>query len=292
MNWGGVWVALVTPFRLKKVDVSALEKLVIRLMEANVNGIVPCATTGEGSALTDEEFSQVIQTVLKCVNEKIPVVPGTGSNNTEHTIHRTKLAKKLGAQGALVVTPYYVKPPQEGLCKHYERIVEETDFSLMLYNVPGRTAVNMLPETVEKLSKDSRICAIKECASLPQVSELILRVGKKMSVLSGEDAVFLPFLSLGGHGIVSVVANLIPIEWVYLYEQFVKGNLNGAQQTFLKFASLVEVLFVESNPIPLKAAMARIGLIEEEVRLPLSNLSENNISVLERELAKHQLVKL
>lgn len=292
MNWQGVWVALVTPFKKDQVDVLCIERLTTRLIESGVSGICPCGTTGEGSSLTEAEFAKVVQAVLKTVDGKVPVVPGTGTNNTQKTIERTLQAKELGVQGALVVTPYYVKPTQEGLRRHYTAISEKVDLPLMLYNVPGRTAVNLLPETVEKLTQEANVGAMKECAPLSQVAELIQRVGSKISVFSGEDGVFLPFLSLGGKGMVSVLGNVAPKEWVQIYEDIQQDKMAHAQKNFLKLRALTEILFVESNPIPVKAVLYVMGLIEPEIRSPLSWVSEKNLIKIKNELHALGLLSL
>ncbi|HLG20310.1 MAG TPA: 4-hydroxy-tetrahydrodipicolinate synthase [Bdellovibrionota bacterium] len=286
MNWQGVWVAIVTPFRKGSVDVPALQALVKGLLDAGVQGICPCGTTGEGATLTDSEFTQVVEAVMAQSNGKACVVPGTGTADTEKTIARTKLAKKLGTEGALVVTPYYVKPTQDGLIRHYSRIAESADFPMMLYNVPGRTAVNMLPSTVEKLSVDSRIAAVKECAPLNQAADLIRRVGERVAVFTGEDGVFLPFLVLGGRGTVSVVANVVPERWVEIYLCVQKGDWVKARTTFLSLGPFIETLFIESNPIPVKAALEMLGWIDGELRSPLAPISEPNRKRLKEELSK------
>ncbi|MFH1262374.1 MAG: 4-hydroxy-tetrahydrodipicolinate synthase [Pseudomonadota bacterium] len=290
-NWKGVWVAIVTPFGNGKVDNEALERLTDRLLADGVHGLVPCGTTGEGSSLTDAEFTTVVETVLGRVKGKIPIVPGTGSNNTEKTIERTILAKQAGAQGALVVTPYYVRPTQDGLRRHYGAVSAKVDLPLLLYNVPSRTAVNLLPETVEKLLGEAQVGGIKDCAPLPQISELIGRVGEKISVLSGEDGVFLPFLSIGGRGIISVVANILPKNFVEIYEAFERRDLDRARTEFQKVGRLIETLFIEPNPVPLKAALALMGLCRGDLRCPLTDISEKNHHALKAVLASMNLVR-
>jgi 4-hydroxy-tetrahydrodipicolinate synthase len=289
-KWSGVWVANVTPFKDDAIDVKTLRIQIERLIDAGIHGICPAGTTGEGSALSDDEFSTVVETVLHETNGKIPVVPGTGSNNTKQTVARTKLAQRLGANGALVVTPYYVKPTPDGLVRHYGEISAASDLPLMLYNIPGRSVVNMLPETVERVVEKANVAAIKECSSLPQASELIGRLGKKVSVLSGEDPSYLPFLSLGGDGIVSVAGNLVPKVWVEIWNRFHAEKTEEAQELFESYLPLVQALFIESNPIPLKAALAEMGLGSAEVRAPLAPITAKNFEHLRKELKNCKLV--
>ncbi len=271
-SWKGIFVATVTPFKNGEVDVDAFVRHLDRLLEANVHGICPAGTTGEGSTLSDREFALVVETALRRTEGKIPVVVGTGANDTVRTVDRTRLAKTLGADGALVVTPYYVKPTQEGLIRHYETLVKEVDLPMMMYNVPGRTAVNMLPETVEKLSRHQNIVALKECASLNQVGEVLRNVEGRLSVFSGEDGVMFPFLAMGGTGVVSVLANVTPELCVALYRDVMEKNLGQAKETYERLLGLTSWLFCQSNPIPVKAALAHLGIMENEVRSPLSEL--------------------
>ncbi|MFH1017593.1 MAG: 4-hydroxy-tetrahydrodipicolinate synthase [Pseudomonadota bacterium] len=288
-DWNGVWVANVTPMAGEGLDLPALRKLLSKLIGSGVNGLCPAGTTGEGVTLSDEEFSCVVTAALEETRGKLPVVPGTGSNDTKKSIERTRLAKSLGATAALVVTPYYVKPTHAGLIRHYSSISEKVDLPLMLYNVPGRTGVNMMPETVAEVVAKANVVAIKECAPLPQVAHLKRLVGERISIFSGEDSTFLPFLALGGDGVVSVAANLIPKEFVKIYADFRAGRLKEAQKAFVLFMPLIDGLFSESNPIPIKAALAMRGEIGPDIRSPLAPLSEKNRDTLNKLLKEYRL---
>ncbi len=288
-DWKGVWVAHVTPMTGDELDLRALKKLLRRLLDAGVTGLCSAGTTGEGATLSDEEFAFVVTAALEEAAGRVPVVPGTGTNDTKRTIERTRLAKSLGAPAALVVTPYYVKPTHAGLLRHYSAISEKVDLPLMLYNVPGRTGVNMLPETVFEICAKANVVAIKECAPLPQVAHLKRLVGDRICIFSGEDPTFLPCLALGADGVVSVAANLIPKEWVRIFTDFRSGNLDGAQKAFVRFMPLVEGLFCESNPIPIKAALAMRGEIRPDIRSPLAPLSARNREILETLMKDYRL---
>jgi 4-hydroxy-tetrahydrodipicolinate synthase len=217
------------------------------------------------------------------------VIPGTGTIDTRKTIARTRLAKELGATAALVVTPYYVKPTHAGLIRHYGEISRKVDLPLMLYNVPGRTGVNMMPDTVAEIVKSANVAAIKECAPLPQVAALLRLVGDRIAVFSGEDPTFLPFLALGGDGIISVAANLIPREWIGIFKNFAEGRLREAQQEFVRLMPLVEGLFCESNPIPVKAALALCGEMREDLRSPLAPPAEKSRESLRKLIKEYGL---
>ena len=274
--WKGVFVAIVTPFKKGVVDHPALKTLVNHLLEGGVRGFIPCGTTGEGSALSEDEFISVVETILSQTRGKAMVLPGTGTNSTQKTKERTQLAKKLGTDGAMVISPYYVKPTQEGLIRHFSEVVETVDFPIMIYNAPLRTAVNILPETIEKLSTDPRIAAWKECAPYPQVAEIIRRVGQRIAVFTGDDDSYLPTLVLGGAGVVSVAGNIVPETLAEIWQAVEQADIEEARRKFLSLLPLIQLLFIESNPIPVKAAAAYLGWIEDEIRTPLSSLSEPN----------------
>jgi 4-hydroxy-tetrahydrodipicolinate synthase len=276
----GSFVALVTPFQDGKVDVEKLEELVELHVEAGTNGLVPCGTTGESATLTHDEHELVIGTVVKRADGRIPVLAGTGSNNTAEAIRLTRFARKVGADGALLITPYYNKPTQRGLVAHFEAVAKESDIPIFLYNVPSRTGVNMLPETVIKCSRFPNIIGIKEASGNIDQSVEILR-GCELTVLSGDDSLTLPLMAVGARGVVSVAANVAPTMLVDLVDLALAGDYNGAREIHLRLFPLFKALFVETNPIPVKAAMAIQGRIGPELRLPLSPLDPVHVKHLE-----------
>lgn len=287
----GAITALVTPFKNGKVDEGALKKLVEFQIGKGINGIVPCGTTGEAPTLSYEEHKRVIELVVKFTKKRVPVIAGTGANSTEEAIELTEFAKKVGADGALLVCPYYNKPSQEGLYRHFKKIAETIDIPIILYNIPGRTGVNMLPETVVKLSKIPNIVGIKEASgSLEQVSEIIKNVQKDFVVLSGDDSLTLPMLSLGGMGVISVASNIIPDKISQMVSFYLSGKVEKARQIHLEYYDFMKAMFIETNPVPVKTAMSLLGMIEPDVRLPLCEMSDANIVKLKAVLEKYKLI--
>lgn len=284
--FSGSMVALVTPFKKGKVDEKKLRELVDFHIKKGTDALVPCGTTGESATLSFEEHEKVVEVVIDEAKGKIPVIAGTGSNNTEEALRLTRHAKEAGANGALVITPYYNKPTQRGMYLHFEKIAKEVDIPIVLYNVPGRTGVNLLPETVVRLSKIDNIVGIKEASGdLKQASDIVSLCGNKFDLISGDDFIVLPMLALGGKGVISVVANLVPAEMVALVNEFNKGNLEKAREVHYKIFPLCKAMFIETNPIPLKTAMALRGLLDTpELRLPLSPMSEENVAELKKVL--------
>lgn len=284
--FSGSMVALVTPFKEGKVDEKKLRELVDFHIKKGTDALVPCGTTGESATLSFEEHEKVVEVVIDEAGGKIPVIAGTGSNNTEEALKLTKHAKEVGADGALVITPYYNKPTQRGMYLHFEKIAKEVDIPIVLYNVPGRTCVNLLPETVAKLAKIKNIVGIKEASGdLKQASDIVSLCGNKFDLISGDDFIVLPMLALGGKGVISVVANLVPAEMVALVDEFNKGNLEKAREIHYKIFPLCKAMFIETNPIPVKTAMALQGLLDTpELRLPLSPMSEENVAELKKVL--------
>ena len=269
--------AIVTPFKEGAFDASAFEALIDFQLNNGTSGVVPCGTTGESATLSHEEHRRVVEVAVTTVGGRVPVVAGTGSNSTEEAIALTRHAKQVGADAALLITPYYNKPTQEGLFLHYRRVAEAVDLPLILYNIPGRTAVNMLPETVERLCALSNIAAIKEgSGSLQQMSSIVRRCGERLPVLSGDDGLTLPVLAIGGTGVITVSANIVPKDVSAMIDAFEAGNVEQAKQYHLKMDPLVSALFLETNPIPVKQALAFMGKTSAEVRLPLCRMSENN----------------
>ncbi len=273
----GMLTALVTPFRDGEIDEAALRALVERQIEAGIDGLVPCGSTGESATLSHAEHRRVVEIVVNATHGRVPVVAGAGSNNTREAIELTLYAKEAGADGALLISPYYNKPTQEGLFLHYAEIARRTAFPLVLYNVPGRTASNMLPATVARLADLEQVVGIKEaCGNLAQISEVIDRCPDSFCVLSGDDALTLPILAIGGEGVISTTANVAPAEMVSLVRSFRAGDVDTARRCHLRLLPLFDALFAETNPIPVKAALQLTGAIGPEIRLPLTPLTEPN----------------
>ncbi len=273
----GSIVALVTPFKNGKFDEEAYSKLIEWHIARGTHGIVPCGTTGEASTLDYDEHCRVIEVAVKTSNRRIPVIAGTGANSTDEAIDITAKAKKLGADGALLVTPYYNKPTQEGLYRHYKAVAGAVDIPIVLYNVPGRTAVNMLPATVARLAECKNIVAIKEATGdLKQVSELIRLCGDRITVVSGDDFTTLPLLALGGKGVISVTGNIAPEDMAEMCNAWDRGDMAKARELHFKLEPLNAAMFIETNPIPVKTALALMGKIGEEFRLPLCEMSPAN----------------
>jgi 4-hydroxy-tetrahydrodipicolinate synthase len=283
---------MITPFRDGQVDEAALRGLVRFHLKNGTDGLVPCGTTGEAVTMTEEEQLRVVEIVVEEVNGRIPVIAGTGTNSTAKTIKMTKLMKKAGADGALIVTPYYNKPTQQGLYLHFEAVAKETDLPIVLYNVPGRTSVNMLPETVSRLAKIPSIVGIKEASgSMDQVSQIIESCRPDFAVLSGDDSVTLPLLALGGVGIISVVGNIAPAAMAELVRSFRAGNVARAREIHYQIFDLCRAMFIETNPIPVKTAAGILGLCSDDMRLPLSPMSEANRRKLEQAMAESPVLQ-
>lgn len=287
----GSIVALVTPFTNGKVDEVKLRQLVDFQIENGTDAIVPCGTTGESSTLDYEEHIKVIQIVIEQAAKRVPIIAGTGSNSTAEAIELTQQAKDAGADGVLLVTPYYNKPSQEGLYRHFMAIADAVEIPQVLYNVPGRTSVNMLPETVARLSSHKNIVAIKEATgSLQQASEIISLCGDNIGVLSGDDFITFPVMACGGKGIISVVANIMPKEVAQLVDAFNAGNLEEARRLHLKLLKISNAMFIETNPVPVKTALAMMGKCSGEVRLPLAEMSAANTTKLAEIMKEYGLI--
>ena len=287
----GSIVAIVTPFKNGAVDEEKLRELVEFQIANGTDAIVPCGTTGESSTLDYEEHDRVIEIVVEQVAKRVPVIAGTGSNSTREAIEMTEHAKKLGADGALLVTPYYNKPTQEGLYRHYMAVAEAVALPQILYNVPGRTGVNLLPETVARLAERSNIVAIKEATgSLQQASEVLALCGDKIDVLSGDDFITFPMMACGAKGVISVLANIMPKAVGDLTDAFFAGDLEKARQLHLYTLKIGNAMFIESNPVPVKTALGLMGKCSDEVRLPLAPLSETNKSKLTAIMKEYGLI--
>ncbi len=270
----GMLTALVTPFRDDEIDEAALRELVERQMVAGVDGLVPCGSTGESATLSHAEHQRVVEIVVDAAAGRVPVVAGTGSNNTREAVELTLHARDAGAQGALLISPYYNKPTQEGLIAHYRAVADETGLPLLVYNIPGRTASNVLPATLAALAEHPLIVGVKEASgNLDQMAEVIRACPNDFVVLSGDDALALPLLAIGGRGVISTTSNVAPGEMCQLVHAFRDGDLKRAQDIHYRLLTLFDLLFRETNPIPVKAALAEMGLIEPGIRLPLLPLS-------------------
>lgn len=273
----GSIVAIVTPFKNNELDEKALSDLIEWHIAEGTNAIVPCGTTGESATLVYEEHYRVIELTIQVVNGRVPVVAGTGANSTDETIMMTGKAKELGADGALLVVPYYNKPTQEGLYRHYKEVAEKVDIPIVLYNVPGRTAVNMLPQTVARLAEIENIVAIKEATgNMAQVSEVLRLCGDRITVLSGDDFTTFPLMTLGGKGTISVSANVAPRDVSAMCKALEDGNIEEARRLHYTLEPLNKGMFIETNPIPVKTALSMMGKIREEMRLPLCPMSSEN----------------
>ena len=291
MKLQGTFVALVTPFKDGQLNETKLRELVRFQIENGTDGLVPCGTTGESPTLTESERNRVIEIVIEEAKGKAWVVAGTGTNDTAKTIKATQRAKEMGADAALVITPYYNKPTQAGLRRHFEAVADGAGLHIMIYNVPGRTGVNILPETVEHLAQLDHIVAIKEASGdLNQVSEVIHRCGDAIQVLAGDDSLFAPILAVGGVGVVSVIANLVPAELKALFEAFQAGNPARVQELHHKLLPLCQAMFYETNPVPVKTAMNLLGREVGDLRLPLVPMSEPNRARLVEALKSYGLL--
>ena len=287
----GSMVALVTPFKNGKID----EKMLVRLVEFHIkNGtsaLVPCGTTGESATLSYDEHDRVIELTIQFAKGRIPVIAGTGSNSTEEAITLTKHAKKAGADASLQVSPYYNRPTQKGLHLHFKAIAEAVDIPIILYNIASRTGVNIEPETFVKLAQIKNIIGVKEASgSLEQMARIRELCPKDFLLISGDDALTLPVLSIGGVGIISVVANIIPHDVADMCSSFEKCDIKKAQDLHYKMLGLVKAMFIETNPIPVKTAMGLMKMIDPEMRLPLCEMLSENKEKLVKALENYKLI--
>jgi 4-hydroxy-tetrahydrodipicolinate synthase len=284
----GALTALVTPFRNGHVDESALRSIVSEQIAGGIDGLVPCGTTGEGFNLTDAEFSKVVEVVVDEARGKVPVIAGVGTASTRHTIELAEISQRLKADGVLVVSPYYCKPTQDGLFGHFTAIARAVPLPILLYNIPGRCSVDLSLATLERLAAVEQIVGIKEATGTVQrSSEIAKRFGDRFTILSGDDAITLPIMAVGGHGVISVAANVVPKEVSALVDAFRAGDLAGARRQHQRLADLVDALFIEANPGPVKFAMAVRGVMSEEIRLPMVAPAE-----VSRKRIQHALAEL
>jgi 4-hydroxy-tetrahydrodipicolinate synthase len=289
----GSFVAMVTPFRNGKVDEAKLRELVELHVANGTDGLIPCGTTGESPSLNHDEHRRVVEIVVEAARGRIRVVAGTGSNSTAEAIDLTKHAERAGAAGALVVNPYYNKPTQEGLYRHFRAVAESVAIPILVYNIQSRTAVNVETDTMARLARDVRnIVGVKEASgSLDQMSQVIAACGPDFSVLSGDDNITLPLLAIGGSGVVSVIANIVPRETADLVHAALDGDWKRARDLHYRLFPLARAAFLETNPIPIKEAMAMAGMIEPEFRLPMCRMSDANREKLRAILKPYSLVK-
>jgi len=287
----GVFTAIVTPFKDNEVDEKALCGLVERQIEGKVSGLVPCGTTGEAATMSDQERFQVIRTVSKQSKGRVPVIAGAGSNSTAGTFELVDLARSAGADGVLVVAPYYNKPTQQGLFLHYSEVCAKSDIPVMVYNVPGRTCCDILPGTMARLSAIDGVEAVKEaCGSVGQISDVIRLVGSRAAVMSGDDGITVPLMSVGATGVVSVISNILPDRVSEMVEASAGGDFKTASKLHHELDPLVKAMFCQTNPIPAKTALSIMGLIAEEFRLPLCPMEDPMKDTVKEVLKKYGLV--
>ncbi|HBU69535.1 MAG TPA: 4-hydroxy-tetrahydrodipicolinate synthase [Elusimicrobia bacterium] len=289
--FSGSIVALVTPFKNNKIDADKLRELVEFHVENGTSGIVPCGTTGESATLSYEEHEEVISLTVKFAAKRVKVIAGTGSNNTAEAIMLTQFAEKAGCDGALLIAPYYNKPTQKGLYMHFSEVAKSVKIPIILYNIQSRTAVNMEPETIAKIAKDHKnVVAVKEASgSLDQMSQ-VKALAPEIDLLSGDDALTLPVLSIGGSGVISVVANIVPKDTSDMVAAWLSGDHKKALKLHYKLLPLVKAMFVETNPIPVKTAMSLMGLCGAELRLPLTQIEDANKLKLEKAMRNYGLI--
>ncbi|NPA14936.1 MAG: 4-hydroxy-tetrahydrodipicolinate synthase [Deferribacteres bacterium] len=289
----GAFVAIVTPFKDGRIDEDKLRELIEFQIENGTHGIVPCGTTGESATLSYEEHKRVVRITVEQVKGRVPVVAGSGSNSTREALELTAFAKEAGADAALVITPYYNKPTQEGLYQHYKKIAEETKFPIIIYNVPGRTGCDILPETVARLaSQFKEIVGIKEATgSVRRATEVLEKIDRDdFCLLSGDDFIVYPLICVGAKGVISVVSNIAPNDMSELVSSAMNGNYERAKDLHYRLQPLCRAMFIETNPIPVKTALAMMGRIEEELRLPLCRMKEENRKKLEEILKSYGLI--
>lgn len=293
MRFAGSYVALVTPFtKSGGLDEAALRRLVRSHLRAGTAGLVPCGSTGEAATLTHEEYRRVVGLTLEESRGLLPVVAGVGTNATAKVVEMAREAESLGADALLVVSPYYNKPTQEGLYQHFRAVARNTRLPVIVYNIPGRTGVNVLPKTLLRLAADCpNVVAVKEASGdIDQVSEIVARAPKGFSVLSGDDSLTVPMMAVGAAGVISVVANVVPRQTAAMCAAAQAGDFKKARGLHLKLFALVKTLFLETNPIPVKAALEMMGLCGGNLRLPLTPLSSENRILLRRQLADRSLL--
>jgi 4-hydroxy-tetrahydrodipicolinate synthase len=292
-TFSGSFVALVTPFRDGRVDEAKVRELVEFQITHGTDGLIPCGTTGESPTLSHDEHKRVVEIVVETARQRVPVVAGTGSNSTAEAIELTKHAERAGASGALVVNPYYNKPTQEGLYRHFRAVADAVGIPILTYNIASRTAINVETATMARLARDCQnIVGVKEASgSLDQMSQVIAACGPSFAVLSGDDNITLALLAIGGHGVVSVIANIVPRETADMVHAALDGDFKRARELHYRLFPLARAAFLETNPIPIKEAMAMAGMLEPEFRLPMCRMSDANRERLRAVLKPYGLLK-
>jgi len=287
----GSMVALVTPFKEGKIDWQSLDALVDFHIKNGTNGIVPCGTTGESATLDHREHHEVVQRVIKAVNKRVPVIAGTGSNSTGEAVELTRGAEKAGADGALLISPYYNRPTQEGIYQHYKKVAESVGIPIIVYNIPARTGSKIEPETLARLSEIKNVAGVKEATgSVEQAIDVIRLCGDDLAVYSGEDSLTFSLMALGGKGVISTVANIVPKEMSQLTDACLKGNWESGRKLQLKLIPLIRSVFLETNPIPIKTALSLMSKCTGELRLPLTPMSEGNLKKLKQTMTEFGLL--
>jgi 4-hydroxy-tetrahydrodipicolinate synthase len=285
-------VALVTPFKNGQVDWPSLEALVEFHLQNGTNGIVPCGTTGESATLSHAEHDEVIRTVIKAVNKRVPVIAGTGSNSTDEAVRLTQEAERSGADGALMISPYYNRPTQEGIYQHYRKVASAVGIPLIVYNIPGRTGSKIEPETLARLAEIENVAGVKEATgSVDQAIDVIRLCGDRLAVYSGEDSLIYSLMSLGGKGVISTVANVAPKQTAQLAQACLAGRWDEGRAMQFQLIPLIRSLFIETNPIPVKTALALMGKCGGELRLPMTPMAESNIPKLRSVLSDFGLLQ-
>jgi 4-hydroxy-tetrahydrodipicolinate synthase len=287
----GSMVALVTPFKGGKVDWQSLETLIEFHIQNGTHGIVPCGTTGESATLSHEEHDAVVKTVVKTVNQRVPVIAGTGSNSTAEAVRLTREAEKSGADGALMISPYYNRPTQEGIYQHYRQVAAAVGIPIIVYNIPGRTGSKIEPETLARMAEVKNIAGVKEATgSVDQAIDVIRLCGDRLAVYSGEDSLIFSLMALGGKGVISTVANVAPKQTAQLADACLKGDWEQGRALQFRLIPLIRSLFIETNPIPVKTALSLMGKCSGELRLPLTPMAEGNVKKLNQAMSEFGLL--
>lgn len=289
--FSGSMVALVTPFKDGKVDWPSLEELVEFHINSGTHGIVPCGTTGESATLGHKEHHEIIERVIQAVNKRVPVIAGTGSNSTAEAVELTRGAEKAGADGVLLISPYYNRPTQEGIYQHYKKVASEVGIPIIVYNIPGRTGSKIEPETLARLSEIKNVAGVKEATgSVDQAIDVIRLCGDSLAVYSGEDSLTFSLMALGGRGVISTVANVVPKDMSQLTDACLTGNWEKGRQLQFKLMPLIRAVFLETNPIPIKTALSLMGKCTAELRLPLTPMAEGNFQRLKQSMTDFGLI--